>query len=681
MPFCSFSALSAPSAPWLYWLRWLLYLPLVWVLSMCVWPSVARATPTSLRFARAAPRLTISYLEHSPGFTPQELEKSAKERRWRLLQGHVFTPPRRDIWYWLRLRLHFPSDIPKSHRWALFLRRMDLEKLEVFVRGDGVSVGGRWRRQTLRPYAAHSLTRHMIFPVATMPGKEVTLYLRVKTSKTLAWHGQIAITHRPPASWLKQSQWEMLFCGLYYGVILSLVVVYLFLFLWMGDRAALWFVLYHLALALYMLGGNGLLYPLIGVLGLTGVAYFRSMSVMLGAYIFGAILYTRVFLSTAQNIPRLDRLIRLYLALVSVYIFLAPWAHLSLVGHLSQLLGMLSPLVTVLPGWVLWRRGFPPALIYFWAWGLFSAAAFVYASPLFERWGFVIFQVGSGISALLLSLAMVQRIRLLREEQQQAAEQIQRSEQMATLGQLVAGVAHEVNNPNNFITFNLPILRQYIDALAPHLAAIDAEQPSFSLLRMSLDEFLEDTYQLIDNMEHGAQRIAGIVDELRAYVRSHEVGERQRVPLTPTIERALALVEKQVRQQVSQFKISLDDDLPHVLLYPGRIEQVLINVLLNAAQATAEQSDGSVSLEVFRDPEREGWVVLQIKDNGPGIPDALREQIFAPFFTTKGRESSMGLGLSISQGIVREHGGTITTSRVARGACFVIALPTVEDGS
>lgn len=255
-----------------------------------------------------------------------------------------------------------------------------------------------------------------------------------------------------------------------------------------------------------------------------------------------------------------------------------------------------------------------------------------------------------------------------------AQRQMVRADKMAALGQIVAGVAHEINNPNNFIHFNLPILRRYVDAMRPLLEVELEKGPDLALLGMRYDDFIEDLFKLIDNMEHGSSRITAIVSDLKNYIRSGEDLEMTAGSIDKVVDKVMALVGKQVRKMVKRFDVDVADRLPQVKMNVGKIEQVLINLLINAGQA-ADKEASFVKLTV-RATDAGDAVEILVEDNGTGIPAESLEQIFEPFYTTKGRETGTGLGLAISAQIVDEHGGLIeVTSEVGVGSSFTVRLP------
>jgi C4-dicarboxylate-specific signal transduction histidine kinase len=316
-------------------------------------------------------------------------------------------------------------------------------------------------------------------------------------------------------------------------------------------------------------------------------------------------------------------------------------------------------------------------------WSAFTIGGFVFAVPALPVDGFQVFQLSSVVEAAAFMVALADRVRLLRGERTRAEHALARSEQnvaraekLAALGQLVAGVAHEVNNPNNFLTFNLPTLQDYLQATRPYVEAA-ARDGEVRLLGLTVDEFYADATALVGNMKHGAERITGIVSQLKSYVRERDEAHWEDADVNGVVERAATLVRTQLRQWVGHFELHLAETSPRVRMNPGRMEQVVINLLLNAGQATRSTGNGRVDV---RTRSQDGFAQIVVEDDGPGVPEAVRERIFEPFFTTRAGEQGTGMGLAISQRIVEEHGGTLELAKAgAGGACFLVSLPlTVE---
>ncbi len=302
-----------------------------------------------------------------------------------------------------------------------------------------------------------------------------------------------------------------------------------------------------------------------------------------------------------------------------------------------------------------------------------SSVPDAYEAEFIDRQG----RVHEGIVNIQLVPGTQQRVASFLDmaELKRAQNEMYRADKMAALGQIIAGVAHEINNPNNFIYFNLPILRKYIEAIRPLLEHHLEEEPGLKILNMPYAVFLEDVFKLLDNMEHGSQRITGIVSELKNYIRSDEVQDMKTEQLGNVINQVMALIGKQVRKMVKRFDVEVSENLAPIKMNPGKIEQVLINLVINAGQA-ADKEDSWVKLEAHPAKDDEGFIEMVVEDNGAGVPKENLEQIFEPFFTSKSREAGTGLGLSISHQIIQDHGGTIeVSSEINKGTCFTIRLP------
>ncbi len=269
------------------------------------------------------------------------------------------------------------------------------------------------------------------------------------------------------------------------------------------------------------------------------------------------------------------------------------------------------------------------------------------------------------------------QLRETHEALKRTQQQLLHSEKMASLGRLVAGVAHELNNPISFVLGNVDALRRYSDRLQAYLAAVQAapQPPEVQTLRQSLriDALLSDLPSLIEGMSEGAQRTVDIVNGLRRFsVVDRE--ERTVVNLAEVVERAIHWVRKGTSPDFDVAWMP-PATAPHVLGSSGQLLQVMMNLIQNAADACADVPQPHLAIELLID-EAHRTARAVFTDNGSGIAPEHLSRVFDPFFTTKPVGKGTGLGLSISYGIVEQHGGTLTASNAAgRGACFTVSLP------
>jgi two-component system, NtrC family, sensor histidine kinase HupT/HoxJ len=260
------------------------------------------------------------------------------------------------------------------------------------------------------------------------------------------------------------------------------------------------------------------------------------------------------------------------------------------------------------------------------------------------------------------------------EELQTAQRRLIEQEKMASLGRLVAGVAHELNNPISFVYANIYTLDRYRKNLVQYLSAIHdgAEAEGAAALRqhLKIDSILADFDPLLDGTLEGASRVSDIVKNLRRLSFSR-AGERQPVDLDRLLRNCVQLAAK---SKNSFAKITFDMT-PSVIASAdeGRLHQVFVNLIDNALDAVANQPDPSVEIELKK--EKDG-VRVSVRDNGPGMDEENLSKIFEPFFTTKTIGEGTGLGLWISFTIIEEHGGRIEASnRAGGGAEFNVSLP------
>ncbi|WP_435008544.1 sensor histidine kinase [Tundrisphaera lichenicola] len=280
-----------------------------------------------------------------------------------------------------------------------------------------------------------------------------------------------------------------------------------------------------------------------------------------------------------------------------------------------------------------------------------------------------------------------ERLRKINRKLQETQGQLVHSEKLAALGTLSAGMAHEINNPLAFATNNVAVLARDLSMVLTilgryreaHATLEQADPETASAIRRLVDDadlpyLRENLPRLVESTRRGLGRVAQIVADLRAFANLDRapIGE---IDVNESIDQGLCLIGGQLARE----RIELIRDyaeLPRLQCAPAHLNQVFLNLLINAMQAVEATGRTSGTIRVITRADQEGSVVVEIVDNGVGIPPEVIPKIFDPFFTTRPIGKGSGLGLSLGHGIISDHGGTIEVeSVVGAGSTFRVRLP------
>jgi len=521
-----------------------------------------------------------------------------------------------------------------------------------------------------------------------------------------------------------------IFSGIYIGIMMVMIFYNLFIYFSVKDKSYLFYVIYIILVLLVQTGLQGYLFQYIWF----NSPAFSQYSIFLFPSLVGVagMVFMNVFLKAKDHYKKLHLITYILSALYLIPI-ITPFFKLYNLGYqaLSINAGFVSIYMLFMIILIL-RKGYKPAKYFLVAWVIFLLGVMAFILKDFEILPFNNFtkytmQIGSAIETVLLSFALAARINDYKREkeisQKQAFDALEKNEhlvreqniileqkveqrttelnktlvnlketqsqlvdaeKMSALGQLTAGVAHEINNPINFVSSNISPLKQDINDLKKIIekyeeinanSDIPEKLAEIEQLKQQLDyEFLKtELNTIIKGIENGANRTTEIVKSLRNFSRLGE-NALMLADINEGIDSTLAILKSSASNidVVKNLK-----PLPKINCNPGKLNQVLLNVINNALQATKENTTrkekGKIEIESIDETDN---IKITISDNGTGIPDEVKEKIFDPFFTTKKVGDGTGLGLSIAYRIIENHQGQINVeSEVNKETTFTIIIP------
>jgi signal transduction histidine kinase len=528
---------------------------------------------------------------------------------------------------------------------------------------------------------------------------------------------------------------KRVFFGIYAGIILVMFFYNLFVWISTKDKSYLWYILHTLFVGLTQASLQGYAYQYLW----PNSTWMANNSIFIFTCLvsLAGIEFLKVFLHTKQNAPRLHKGLHIFSGIYFIFIIM------SLIGIHSTTYGLilgtqsLVALYILGTGLYIYRKGFQPAKFYLLAWGLLMVGIIIYVMKDFGVLPYNLFTsssllIGSALEVALLSFALANKINLLRQENEdnqrkvvEALKENERivleqntmleqkvtertaelndalttlknaqaklvdSEKMSSLGQLTAGIAHEINNPVNFITSNIKPLdrdiKDMMELIGKYEEIKDAEGLEEKLqaiegFKKDVDyDFLKEEVELlVKTIDDGAQRTSEIVKGLRNFSRVDEQ-DLKRGDIHVGIDSTLMLL----RNKLDNINVIKNyGELPEIDCYMGKLNQVFMNIIGNAIHAMKANTKVNPKGElVITTTELSNEIQISIKDNGTGMDEETKNKVFEPFFTTKGVGQGTGLGLSIVFSIIYEsHNGKIEVESVkGEGSEFIITLPKVQE--
>jgi signal transduction histidine kinase len=569
--------------------------------------------------------------------------------------------------------------------------------------------------------------QNFIFDIHVPKQETKTFYLKVRSGEQII----LPITIGTQQFVFENNLSKDILFGIYFGVILAMFLYNLFIYFIVRDRTYLYYVTYVLFISLTQAGLQGYTFKFLW----PSSAWFANHSITLFPAIAGiaTVGFIRSFLQSRTITPKLDKglyvIVFIYcLALVANFILNNQNLSYNLIDLDASLISLYALIIAI----VIASKGYRSAKFFLLGWTVFlvGVIGFVLKNlDVLPDNNFTDYTMSAGtiLEVLLFSFALADRINVLRKEKEEsqwkvlealkeneriiaeqniildakvkdrtrelessnrnlkdAQVQLVNAEKMASLGQLTAGIAHEINNPINFVIGNVYPLKRDIQDILALLAKyydiqdgkdLDEKLNGIKNLKKEIDAdyLIQEMDLLLKGIEEGASRTSEIVKGLQNFSRLEEDGLKK-ADIHKGIDATLLLLNSNLNKE--KIKVIKEyGDFGEIECYPGKLNQVFMNILNNAIYALQNTDQDNREIRI-NTSKTETAVRISIKDNGHGIPEVVKDRIFEPFFTTKNIGEGSGLGLSIVYGIIEKHKGKIeVVSEEGKGTEFIILLP------
>lgn len=576
--------------------------------------------------------------------------------------------------------------------------------------------------------------QNYIFNLNIKPNKSALYLLKINASEQI----QLPLLLGSEKSIIESNYSLDLIFGLYAGAILVMLFYNLFVYFSIRDNTYLIYVLYILAVGFTQGSVQGytarFLYP--------GSMYLSNLLLIVAPVLSGvfAILFAKKFILIKKHTPILNNILSILIIFYLIILILGFLGLNHLSAELVQINAGFASIVVLVTSYVIFRMKYKPALFFFISWSIFLTSVVIFVLRNFNVLPYNMFtyyalQIGSALEVILLSFALADKIniyktekeesqaqalfaseenrRIMREQNttlernvkertydlettnknlnktltdlKEAQSQLVEAEKMASLGQLTAGIAHEINNPINFVTSNVAPLRRDVDLLINvinNTESLALSDISFDEKQQQIEDYKEEIEfdflkieidQLINGIHEGATRTADIVKGLKIFSRLDE-NDLKKADINECLQSTLTIANNLIGDKIQVIKNFAD--IPLIECYPGKLNQVFLNIISNAVFAIQEKFKNQAGgcLKVTTDFNTD-TLFIRIEDNGTGMSEAVKKKIYEPFFTTKDVGVGTGLGMSIVYNTIKKHNGHINLdSAEGLGTTFTIEL-------
>jgi signal transduction histidine kinase len=620
------------------------------------------------------------------------------------------------ITHWFRFSVTNRSDEPEM---AVAITHTEIDRLALYTleAGRPILLGKDGQEQP----QAFSLAQEdgYAFHVPVQPGATVPLLLQVSGHKQI----HVPVIVDSPLAMATRHLDRSLYIGVFAGIMLVLTLYNLFVYLSIRDGAYLIYAAYIVVNGLGQLTLLGTtrswLWPDSPWLATNASVLLVLLSIAAG------ILFTRRFIGTAIHVPAIDRFLPLFYVAIGLNLVLYLQVDRLAGFKMAQGISGCASFVLLWTAIKATRNGSRQGTFFLLAWSTFLVGVVLFVLKdggvlPYTEFTANAMPVGSALEGILLSFGLADRINILRREKErsqaqalaaaeenaritrdqntileqkvvertqqlqeslnrlkEAQSQLVEAEKMSSLGQLTAGIAHEINNPINYIRSNIKPLRRDLEDVLELLAAYRRGSSREDMERMEqdlgIDETVREVGAILSCMEEGADRTADIVRGLRTFSRVDE-DDLKLVDVNEGLQSTINLLRPQLKDRiVVQLDLRAERQLECL---PGRLNQVFMNILTNAVQAIVARHGEEGGHLLVRSEDDHERLMVTIVDNGHGMSAATRARVFEPFFTTKNVGEGTGLGLSIVHSIVEKHQGRIDLESIeGEGTMFRIVLP------
>lgn len=613
-----------------------------------------------------------------------------------------------------------------QERIVLLIDHPEIEELDIFLdlggRIEHVVHGGQLRPHD--PDVQNSPAFSYVLPIPY--GSMADVYIRAKSDKQLQM--PLFLQNDRSSSTLKLQR--NLFMGGYLGIMLVMLLYNLFLYLSIRERNYLFYILYLVTVCITQLSFTGYsayyLWPYNYFIILHSSTTFTVITMIFAAE------FMQRFIHVTDHIRGFLLVKHIIYAVAAIGATIC-FFGLAVEGYMViQLTSAVMAFYMLYISIAITRMGQRQARYFLVAWGVFVTGILVFVA---KDWDLLPYNdmtkhmmaIGSAVEVVLISFGLADRINVLRREKElsqaqallmaqenerfirdqnvvlerkvaertqalqeshdhlkQTQSQLVSAEKMASLGQLTAGIAHEINNPLNFISSNIPPLKRDLQDLKVVLDAYRAASKANPGMvdvhaleeRIGVDFTVKEVEEILGCMETGAARTSEIIRGLHTFSRLDE-DDLKMADVNEGLRSTVVVLGPQFRDVMKvEFELC---DIPQIECYPGKLNQVFMNILNNAAHAVKQRHGKSGGVIQIATSLNGDAVTVTITDNGTGMDEAVQSRLFEPFFTTKEVGEGTGLGLSIVQGIIEKHNGLIEVKSVlGQGTSFTITLPVLQ---